>query len=172
MIIAILKYLGIGLIRLPAWIIGFIITPFNYWLRHPLRKYFPNITWWFLNDTVQNPAWMDMDWGDYGRFPHTFKGFFKQNAIRNSHWNLILLMAPNNTNLTDVKGKMTFLSIDWGKYEPGFNWGTYKAEGVKYFRISLTLEYLWKFYWHFQLGASDNRYLYKMKWGKIANKRK
>jgi hypothetical protein len=114
---------------------------------------------------------MDMDWGDFGRFSHDFKGFFMQNAIRNSHWNAVLLMSPYNTNITDVKGKMNFLSIQWGQYEPGFSWGTYRSEEVKYFRISLILEYLWKkAYWHFQLGTSDNRYIYKMKWGWVKNK--
>jgi hypothetical protein len=158
----ILKYLLIGVVRLIAYVIGLFLTPFNFWLRKPLRKYFPNVTWWFLNDTKPIDI-HDIDSGDYGRFAHNIFGYWQQNAWRNSHWNLNLLIRPKNTNITDVKGNLTLLTIN--RYEKGFRYATYKAEEIKYFRLSWIIE-IGKFYHHAQLGATGNRYLYKIKMGR------
>lgn len=170
----VLRYLGFGVIRGLAWIVALFVVPIIYGYKDMLREKYPNVTWWFLNDTVSIGDG-DIDWGDYGRFEKKhgkgFIAFYLQNAIRNSHWGLVLLLSPHNTNLTERKGDMTFLSIMFGRYEPGVNFGTYKAEGIKYFRLSWTIEYLWVFYSHGQLGASNNRYIYKLKAGLIKNKR-
>ena len=164
-----IKWIGIGLMTIPLFIIGLFITPINYLLRHPLRKYFPNVNWWFLNDTLPYDK-NDIDWGDFGRFSHNFKGYYQQNALRNSHWNLKRTLLPHTTNITEVKGDMEELGIDWGKYKSGFRFATFTAEGVKYFRTSWTVEFLGSRYWHAQLGAFY-RYKFKMKWGKIADKK-
>jgi len=169
MITAILKYIGIGLLKLLIVLVAFILSPLNYYIRGWLRSTWPNTTWWFLNDA---PAYdkNDRDVGDFGRFSEDFKGFFQQNVMRNPAHNLSLLLGPYNTNITNVKGDMNLLSVDWGHYKPGFTFATYKAEGRSYFRMSWIWEFSKTRFWHGQLGMSSNTYVYKMKWGNISDK--
>jgi hypothetical protein len=164
----ILRYIFIGLIRTLAKITGYFIVPFIFFIKDWLREKYPNVIWWFLND---NPPYddNDIDAGDYGRFKHNFIGFYQQNAIRNSHWNLVLLLKPKNTNITEIKGNLEFHSVVWNRYLAGFRYSTYRAEGVKYFRLSWIKEFCGKYYTHGQFGTSDSRYVYKHKMGLISD---
>ena len=130
-----IKYITYGLIFALAYVVGLVIVPIIYPFRHRIRKRNIVPLWWFLNDTkpIDNN---DIDWGDYGRFKHNLKGFYQQNALRNGHWNLKLLLAPNKGIKTDVKGKLTLLSTRWNN-KTGRTYATYKIDGTKYFRYSI-----------------------------------
>lgn len=163
-----INYILIGLIFLSSYIVGLVLTPFNYFLRHWVRRRNIIPLWMFLNDTKPYDK-NDIDYGDFGRFKHNFIGFYRQNAIRNSHWNLKLLLSPKKGIKYDAIGNLDLLSIRWN-YKVGRTFATYKIRGKKYFRASGIKEFL-GMYFHYQFGANDYRYLYKVKWGIIKKKR-
>jgi len=144
-----LRYILLGFVFALAWLLGLFITPLNYFIKDYVRKWNIVPLWWFLNDTVGGK-----DAGDYGRFKHNFKGFYQQNAIRNSHWNLKLLVSPKVGKKVNKKGKLT-----WRNYKiKGWQFATYEIKGTKYFRWSYSAGWF-----YFQFGASHNRYIYKIK---------
>jgi hypothetical protein len=173
----IFRYLGFLLVTLFCSIIGFLITPLNYYIKRYVRKY--NITplWWFLNDSVPLSN-TDIDSGDFGRFEHNFKGFFQQNAMRNSHWNLRLLLKPKYGKHYDIKGDLRELSTERNP-QLDFRFGTFKYNNKKYFRLSWIVKvYYW--YHHGKFGMSNHslnldgtvkktgRYYFKLKAGKLS----
>tara|TARA_Y100000758_G_C15981898_1_gene397217 strand:- start:292 stop:813 length:522 start_codon:yes stop_codon:yes gene_type:complete len=169
---AIVKWLGYGVFTGIFYIISLFITPLNYFIKEWVRD--NNITplWWFLNDTKPIND-KDVDWGDFGRFKHNFWGFYMQNAIRNSHWNLRLLLAPKQGKITDVKYSkksdktLTLYRMPNENEEPkfGFQNVSFKMNGKKHFRFSL-LKKIKKLIINVQFGVSS-RYLYKIRIRKI-----
>ena len=163
---SILIYILKFIIYLIAYIIGLVITPINYFIKDKLRVAFPNVTWWFLNDTtpISNT---DIDSGDYGRFELSFIGYYKQNALRNSHWNLKMLLRLKNFG-EDVILNQKIISL---RYNPKFGnvYNSFEYGKHKLFQYS----YLYKigiFYIHGQIGYSDkSRELYKFKVGTLIN---
>ena len=149
-----IKYIAIQLLFLISYLLGLIIVPFLY----PFRKNGIKIIkpfWYFLNDTPIT----DNDGGDYGRFKHNLIGFYKQNAIRNSHWNLKLLLAPKIGIKENVVGNLFAYNV-MKPYKFGCNFATYSVGGTKYFRFSFTKEY--KYFVHnMQIGALDIRFAFK-----------
>lgn len=156
---------------------GLLITPVNYVIKDRLRS-FENVTWWFLNDYPpfgQN----DIDAGDFGRFKHNFWGFFKQNALRNSHWNLRMLLRPKYEEPYNILGNIEELNPKWNA-KIGVRLGTLKMHNKKYFRLTWIIK-IFKWYNHGQFGLSKHhynedgtlkkagRYYYKLKSGKFSN---
>lgn len=173
----IFRFILYGLLTIILFAIGLFVTPFNFWLRHPLRKCFPNTIWWFLNDTIQDPEWLDIDWGDYGRFKNNFIGFYQQNALRNSHWNLRMLLRPKHGDYSDIKGNLTAKHLKWNN-SFGVTYGTFEMSGFKYFRLSWIIKiFKWYSYGKFGMGKADmnrdgtlkkqGRYQYVLKGGSI-----
>lgn len=159
------RYILHVLLMVILTLLGFIITPINYFIKGFVRKYNIVPLWWFLNDTVPISP-LDIDAGDYGRFDNNFIGFFRQNGWRNSHWNLRLVLGRKLKGVkTDIDGEMTLLSTTWN-YKAGTTKATYRIDGKNYFRVSMIKE-IWKYYFHCQLGSNDYRYLFKFKTGKI-----
>ena len=159
----VIRYIAYGLIFALAYVVGLFIVPLIYPFKYYIRKYNIVPLWWFLNDTKPFDL-NDIDWGDYGRFSHNIFGFYQQNAIRNSHWNLKLLLAPKKGIKTHVQGELTLLSARWNN-KIGSTYATYQIDGVKYFRYSHIYK-VFKWKWNVQLGANDYRYLYKSKFQK------
>jgi len=161
----IIRYILIGLIFGLAYIVGLIITPINYFIKDWLRNTFPGVVWWFLNDTKPFNN-KDIDFGDYGRFKRNFIGYYRQNAIRNSHYNLKLLLKPKQGDKRYVIGELKLLDLDWN-FKVGKTKATYKIDGVKYFRLSLIKKLVCVFgyglYFHYQIGADNHRFKYKFK---------
>ena len=154
-----------GILFLILFIIGLVIVPLVYPIKRIVRKYKLKPFWWFLNNLLPEVNG-DIDYGDFGRFKHNFKGFYQQNALRNPYHNLKInhLKLKQGTK-TDIKGELILFSVDWN-YEVGFTSGTYKVNGRKYFRKSMIWE-LGRTYLHYQIGMSNNSYLYKFKTGKV-----
>ena len=157
-----MTYLFKAIIFAIAYVVGFIVTPVNYFIRNWLRSKFPKVTWWFLNDTV-GISNTDIDAGDFGRFDRNFIGYFKQNAIRNSHWNLKMLLrikgkfVGNMSPIISIRYNQTF-----GSLYRRFTFGKYNLFQYSY------LYKIGKFYIHGQFGYSIlGRELYKLKAGKI-----
>lgn len=165
-----LKYLTYGLIFGITYLIGLVITPINYIIKDWLREKYPDTIWWFLNDRLPLGD-KDIDAGDYGRFKHTPLGFYKQNALRNPHWNLKLLLSPKYEKPVYTKGTPETISTTWN---PKFKilYSEFSMKGEKYFRVSWLIKILW-WYNHGQLGTTHPplphkpRYVYKVKSGKI-----
>ena len=161
---SILLYVLKFIIYLISYIVGLVITPINYFIKDKLRIAFPNVTWWFLNDTtpISNT---DIDSGDYGRFKRNFIGYYKQNALRNSHWNLkILLRLKNFGGSVVLNPRIISLRYNpkFGSVYNSFKYGKHKLFQYSYFhKIGM-------FYIHGQLGYSNKgRELYKFKIGTI-----
>jgi len=155
-----LRYILLGFVFALAWFLSAIlITPLNYFIKDWVRDNNIYPLWIFLNDTTKGE-----DAGDYGRFKHNFMGFYQQNAIRNSHWNLKLLVSPKVGKKENLKGKLT-----WRNYNiKGWQFAIYEIKESKYFRWSYSAGWF-----YFQFGASHNRYIYKVKnrlWSIIVNK--
>lgn len=160
-----------GLISLIAYIIALFVTPSNYFIRYWVRRKKITFLWWFLNDTKPIND-KDIDWGDFGRFKHNFWGFYMQNAIRNSHWNLRLKLAPKLGKITDIKYSkksdktLTLYRMPNNGETPklGYQNVSFKMNNKKYFRFSL-LKKIGNFLVNVQFGV-DKRYLYKfrLKW--------
>ena len=147
------------------YILGLFLTPLNYFIKDWVRKNKITPLWWFLNDTEPYDK-NDKDWGDFGRFNSNFIGFYRQNALRNSHWNFRLnVLKPKKGEKINVKGELKLLSLNWN-FKLGSTFATYKIRETKYFRYSL-IKKVWKYYINIQLGAADNRYLFKFKKRKI-----
>ena len=145
----IFRYLKLGILFLFMTVLGWFIVPFLYPFRKFIRKHRENLFWYFLNDTTEGK-----DAGDYGRFKHNFIGYYKQCAIRNPHWNFKLKVAPKVGEKENVKG-----DLEWRRYNlKGKQYATYTIQGIKYFRFSYSLGWC-----YCQFGASDNRYIYKVK---------
>lgn len=155
----ILRWIGYGLLFVLMIILSIPIVPLIYPFRKFIRKHKENFFWYFLNDTTKG-----RDAGDYGRFSHNFIGYIKQCLFRNPHWNLKLKLSPKTGVKENLKGKTYLYNVN-KPLVTGFNWCTYFIEGIKYFRMSFTLKIFWLFYISSQLGAADNRYLYKFKIG-------
>lgn len=147
-------------------VLGWFITPLNYFIKGFVRKHNIVPLWWFLNDT-EPISKTDIDFGDYGRFKHNFVGFYKQNAWRNSHWNLRLILGKKlKGEPTDIKGEMRLKSPRWNN-SFGTTKATYKVNGKKFFRVSAMLKIV-IFYFNYQLGTNEYRYLFKFKGGLIS----
>ena len=180
----IFRYLLHGLLTSVCVLIGLIVTPLNYFVRDFVREHKIVPLWWFLNDTLQYSE-RDVDWGDFGRFSHNFIGFYQQNAIRNSHWNLRTMVGAHLTGEPyNIIGEMHLLGVRWN-YKVGRTFATYYINKVKYFRTSLIKEtseftfirsvgkwnafkfekYRTKIYIHYQFGTNEYRYIYKIKLG-------
>ena len=157
----IVRYILNIILMLFLTVLGYIITPLNYFIKGWVRKHNVIPLWWFLNDTKPYDK-NDIDWGDYGRFENNFIGFYKQNAIRNSHWNLRLILGKKlQGEKYAINGEMKLLSPRWN-YKLGTTKGTYRINSRKYFRVSAIIK-LGKRYFHYQLGTNDYRYLFKFK---------
>jgi len=160
-----LRLLLMGVLYLCLFIVGLFIVPCIYPARHYVRNNEIWLLWWFLNNSLPEVKG-DIDFGDFGRFKHNFKGFYQQNALRNPFHNLkIKYLKPKQGIKTDVKGELNLLSVDWN-YEVESTKGTYKIDNTKYFRKSMIWE-LGRRYFHYQIGMNDNHYLYKFKTGKV-----
>jgi len=143
------RYLTLGILFLLMTVLGWFLVPFLYPFRKFIRKHKENFFWYFLNDTIKG-----RDSGDFGRFSHNFVGYYRQCAIRNPHWNLKLKVSPKVGVKTDITG-----DLEWRRYDlKGFINNSYKINGTKYFRFSYSAGW-----WYCQFGASDNRYIYKVK---------
>jgi len=164
----IFRYLRYLIITSIFTVLGLFIVPFLYPFRVSIQKNKTPFFWWFLNDTEQNPKWMDIDYGIYGRFKHNLIGFYRQCAIRNPHWNLKLLLGPEKGTPTDIKGEMQMLSVDWD-FRLTKTFATYKINGKKYFRMSM-IKKIGFLYLHYQFGSSSYKYVVKIKTGLIKNK--
>ena len=170
------RYILNGIITLIAFAVGLFITPINYLIKDWLRKF--KVTWWFLNDYPPFDE-NDIDAGDYGRFKHNFIGFYRQNAFRNSHWNLRMLLRPNYQMPYAESGNLEEIDKTWNP-KRGVNLGTFRMNGKKYFRLTWIIKILW-WYSHGQFGLSKHhynedgtlkkagRYYYKLKAGKFKN---
>lgn len=164
------KYIIHGLIFGLAFIVGLLIVPVIYWFKDWLRYKYPNTIWWFLNDRPPLNK-NDIDAGDYGRFKHNLWGFYRQNALRNPHWNLKLLLSPEYEEPVYTKGTSETISTTWN---PVFKtlYCEFYMQGKRYFRISWLIKILW-WYNHGQLGTTHPslphkpRYVYKIKSGRI-----
>jgi hypothetical protein len=149
-----------GIVFFITFFIGLFIVPILYFFRDTSTR---TLFWYFYNDTKQKNKY-DVDAGDFGRFKHNIIGFYRQNALRNPQWNLKLTLAPKKGKKENVKG-----NLEWRRYNlKGWQFATYEIKGSKYFRMSYSAGWF-----YFQLGASDNRYIYKFKnrlWSIIYNK--
>ena len=154
-----------GILYLLLVIVCLFIVPCIYPVRKWVRMYEIKPLWWFLNNSLPEVD-KDIDFGDFGRFKHNFIGFFKQNALRNPYHNLkITYLKPKQGIKRNIKGELNLLSVDWN-YEVTNTKGTYEIKGTKYFRYSMIWEFCTR-YFHYQIGMSDNNYLYKFKTGKV-----
>lgn len=170
------RYIGYGLLTLTAWVVGLFIVGPIYPIKDWLRTF--DVKWWFLNDTKPIDKY-DIDSGDYGRFKHNFLGFYRQNAFRNSHWNLRMLLRPKYGRIHHIRGNPEQLDIK-GEIKLGCRFGIFKMFDINYFRLSWVLK-IFKWYSHGKFGLSpaelnkeDNllkagRYYYKLKAGKFKN---
>jgi hypothetical protein len=95
---------------------------------------------------------------------------FRWVAIRNSHWNLKLMLKPKQgklenlkiiTNTTKKDGTVFCNYTIFGK-----QYCTYDVGGVSYFRYSFTKK-VGKSIWNVMLGTSTARYIYKSRFKKI-----
>lgn len=159
-----INYLGIQLLFLLMWVTGAVLmVPLIYPLRKVIRDgkdlglWIPTFLWFYLNDTSEG-----RDAGDYGRYAHNFLGYYKQCAIRNSHWNLKLLLVPKKGKKENVKGLLYAYTIN-NLERLGYNFATYSIENKKYFRFSFNFK-LFNHYYNGQFGALDNRYVFKFKY--------
>lgn len=171
----ILRFTLNGLITLIAFAIGLFITPINYFMKDWLRRS-QNTTWWFLNDF---PPFNkdDIDAGDFGRFKENFVGFYRQNAFRNSHWNLRMLLRPKHETPYAKTGNLEEIGKT-SNPKLGVHFGTLKMHEKKYFRLTWLIK-IFKWYSHGQFGLSKHhynedgtlkksgRYYYKLKAGRI-----
>jgi hypothetical protein len=131
------------------------------------RSKWHKFLWLFLNDTKKSSN-EDIDYGDYGRFSHNWIGAIKQNLFRNSHWNFkINYLLPNKGTPTNVKGNMTLCNLT--KY--GKQSATYNINGEEYFRASYTGDIVGCRV-NYQIGATTNRYLYKVRLSRDIKKNK
>lgn len=151
----ILKFIGVSIVFLIMYILGLLIVPFLYNFRDIIHKNKTKPFWYFLNDTK-----IGRDAGDFGRFKHNLIGFYKQNALRNSHWNLKLILTPKKGKKENVKGKLYFYTTNKPELL-GFNFATYEIKGSKYFRMSFNIVFILLI--NMQLGAADNRYIVKIR---------
>jgi hypothetical protein len=165
----IIKWLLIGIVRLLAYITGLFFCLFIYKFRPFIRRYksfWTRLLWFYLNDTENGT-----DAGDFGRYKHNFIGFYRQCALRNSHWNLNLLLAPKKGKIENIKyskkSDKTMLLYrmpfeNEKKFILGYQNATYTIDDTKYFRFSL-LKKVFFIHINIQFGATTNRYLYKIK---------
>ncbi len=161
----VLRWLLMGLLSLVLFAIGLVLVPLIYPIRKWVRYYEVKPFWWLLNNSLPEVKG-DIDYGDYGRFKHTFIGFYKQNALRNPYHNLkVKYLKPKQGIKRNVKGELMLLSVD-SNYEVGNTKGTYTIKGTKYFRRSMIWEFCTR-YFHYQIGFENHKYLYKFKTGKV-----
>ena len=161
------------------YILGLFIVPMIYFIRDEIRTLKIRLLWYFLNDTTkQNES--DVDWGDYGRYERNFWGYFKQCALRNSHWNFrhyVLAFdefTPTEANIiwSNVYDRYTKQKLPFKMMLCNVNnyWGSqlcfYKANEIPLFRFSFTIP-IFNRVWNVQFGEGSNRYLYKCKFSKI-----
>ena len=147
------------------YVLGLVLTPFNYFLRHYIRRKKITVLWWFLNDTTKFHK-NDIDYGDFGRFSHNWWGFIRQNAFRNSHWNFkTIVFIPKKAEKENLKGNLEVLDKDWN-FKIGWNYATYKIKGTKYFRLTF-IKKIGNYYINGQMGAFEHRFKFKLK---IVNK--
>jgi hypothetical protein len=162
----ILRWLLIGIVRLFAYISGLFICLFIYKFRPFIRRNKLTFFWYFLNDTTEG-----IDAGDFGRYKHNFIGFYRQCALRNSHWNLNLLLAPKKGKIENIKYSkksdktMVLYRMPFENEKNfilGYQNATYTIDNTRYFRFSL-LKKVFFIHINIQFGATTNRYLYKIK---------
>lgn len=164
------------------YFLGHIFVFFIYLPRDLIRKgknkglWIPWFFWLFLNDTTKG-----RDAGDFGRYSHNFIGFWKQNARRNSFWNLKLLISPKRGIPQEIDSKkLDVIEIETGNRVSNmlvlcnFNnyWGIsfvyFTIKGVRYFRYSFTkVVFNGRRLWNVQFGITNERYVYKCKMKKI-----
>ena len=166
-----LRWIGAGLLEVLLFFIGVFLVipiyPFRQQIRANKKNNFIYIFWLFLNDTTPVND-NDLDYGDYGRFKHNFLGFYRQNAIRNSHWNFrkvfyklqkgkaYMVKYTNNSDKT-----LRFFNLD----QPliyGYQNVTFYVNKVKYFRFSFTKE-IFGVVVNLMFGM-DKRYIYKIRY--------
>lgn len=179
----VLRWVLIGLIHAVLSLFGYIICipiyPFRTSIRGGKSKgyWFHTFLWWFLNDTIEG-----RDAGDYGRYTYNFKGYYRQCANRNSHWNFRMnYLIPEIGKMTNIinngslvysrfNGKiLSYITLCNTSTSWGFQNITFKINRVSYFRYSFTYK-IWFFgirALNCQLGINDKRYLYKFKIPKI-----
>ncbi len=96
------KWFIMGIVYLLLTIIGLVFVPFIYPIRKWIRRKEIVPFWWFVNNTLPEVKG-DIDWGDFGRFKHNFKGFYQQNALRNPFHNLkIEHLSPNKKGFRKI----------------------------------------------------------------------
>ena len=177
------RYLGYGLLTLVFHGISLFITPINYFFKDWVREKEVKPWLWFWSSNAPFDK-NDKDWGDYGRFKHTYLGFIQQNAGRNSHGILRDMFRPKYEKPYDLvgdvlEGDIEELGRTWN-VKLGSRYGTFKMYGVKYFRWTWNKKILW-WYSHGQFGLSRGhlnsdgtvkkagRYYYKLKSGWFNN---
>lgn len=163
----ILRYILIELMYVIFYLIGIfiyfeIVYPFRKFWRKYKHFWICKFFWLFLNDTTKKDE-NDIDYGDYGRYSHTIFGAYRQSAIRNSHWNLKLLLKPNNWNPINISPKgnsVTMLNFDtYGYRKTFFNLGN-----KRYFIRTLTKDILFgSRIFNYQFGVNKDRYIFKIR---------
>ena len=163
-----INYILLGLLFGILYIIGIPLFFINYPFRDFIRKHKILPFYYFLHDQYGNVNnWQD-DYGDINwrtnkGFPNEMNTYsswskmwlsFLWVAIRNSHWNLKLMLAPKKGKKENVKGELEFRRYNL----KGKQFATYEIDGSKYFRWSWSNGNT-----YFQFGASNARYIYKFK---------
>lgn len=117
--------------------------------------------WWRTekNIKLKDANWFERFWISY-----------RWSALRNSHWNLKMWLAPKKGAAENVKIHFDTTSVGgttFCNYKiKGKQFCTYTIRGSKYFRYSHSKVLFNKVLWNVQLGASQVRYIYKnrIKW--------
>ena len=156
-----INYILIHLLFLVFWLLGAVlIVPLIYHFRKFIRRNKLTFFWYFLNDTTDG-----IDAGDFGRYNRNFIGYYRQCALRNSHWNLKLTLVPKQGNKDNLKGKLYAYTTN-NVNLLGYNFATYEINNKKYFRFSFNKK-IGKLILNSQLGALENRYVFKIRIKKI-----
>jgi hypothetical protein len=149
---------------------------FRKWVRR--KKFMP--LWIWLNS--DEPTEIENDYGDDDfrkrkgivlegkNWLQLFFISYRWAALRNSHYNLKLLLVPKVGAKTEITIKYHSTTKDvmivCDRYNLGKQHVTYYIDGWKYFRYSFAKKIKWfgkNKLWNVQLGAADHRWLYKNK---------
>ena len=162
-----IRYIAIQILFAFAYVLGLFIYPLAYVLRD--SRFLIKPLWYFLND---EHLYGDDEWRKRKGLKENFYASYRFNAIRNSHWNLKMSLVPKKGDKYDIKHykipTLTWYRLPYENEEDvllGTQYTTYKVKGTKYFRYSSN-KLIWRILWNVQIGASDNRYIFKnrIKW--------
>ena len=178
---AIFRWAILALIFLIMYILGIVLFPIHYGFRKLIRKHKIVPFWWFLDtseadyisNTYGDTTWREThvkNFASAGWIKRIWIGF-RWVAIRNSHWNFKLLVAPKtgpyedkdikvNRTIPETNG-LVFCNYDI----IGKQYAFFTVDGKRYFRYSFTKNtwFFGKKVWNLQFGTSEVRYIYKSK---------